>query len=51
MGNLITEGVKSEIDNGLSNVVGYNFLKTVFANHKFIQKNFLKLKILLFINY
>jgi len=38
MSNLIIEGVKSEIDNGLSNIFGYNFLKTVFSNHQTIQK-------------
>jgi hypothetical protein len=36
--NLIIEGLKSEIDNGLSNIIGYNFLKNVFSNHQLIQK-------------
>lgn len=38
MSNLIIEGVKSEIENGLSNIIGYNFLQTVFSNHQAIQK-------------
>jgi|LakMenEpi03Aug12_release.lakeMendotaPanAssembly.Ray.scaffolds.fasta_scaffold247111_2 hypothetical protein len=38
MANVIINGIQAEIDNGLSNIVGYNFLKTVFSNHQTIQK-------------
>lgn len=37
--NLIIEGLKAEIDNGLSNTIGYNFFKTVFANNQQIKKD------------
>jgi len=40
MSNIIFEGLKVEIDNGLPNIIpGYNFFKTVFSNHQIIQKN------------
>lgn len=38
MANIIIEGLKAEIDNGLSSIIGYNFLKTVFSSHQAIQK-------------
>jgi hypothetical protein len=38
MANVIINGIQAEIDNGLSNIVGYNFFKTVFSNHQTIQK-------------
>lgn len=38
MSNLIIRGIEAEIDNGLSNIIGYNFLKSVFSNHQIIQK-------------
>jgi hypothetical protein len=36
--NLIIDGIKTEIDNGLSNIIGYNFFKTVFSNYQLNQK-------------
>jgi len=38
MSNIIIEGVKAEIDNGLNNIIGYNLFKTVFSKHQIIQK-------------
>jgi hypothetical protein len=47
--NIIIAGVKALIDNGLSNIPGYNFLKIVFTHNQDIQRkraeeflNFLK---------
>ena len=38
MSNLIIEGIKAEVDNNFSNIIGYNFLKTISSNNQQNQK-------------